>query len=123
MGANAELVKLMGPQLELVLPVLDERARRLVLAAVARAAGDGGITAVAKAAGASWQTVANGAAELESGQARRPGGSAARARAAGSWPNRSGAGAGAAGAGGGLHAGDPESPLAVDDQEREEPVG
>ena len=79
MGANAELVKLMGPQLELLLPVLDEKSRRLALGAVARAAGDGGITAVAKATGAWWQTVADGAAELESGQAvpdgrvRRPG--------------------------------------------------
>ncbi|HZV08547.1 MAG TPA: ISAzo13 family transposase, partial [Novosphingobium sp.] len=58
----------MGPQLEVVLPELDEKSRRLVLAAVARAAGDGGITAVAKVAGASWQTVADGVAELESGQ-------------------------------------------------------
>ena len=80
MGANAELVELMGPQLELLLTELDERARRLMLGAVARAAGDGGITAVAKAAGVSWQTVADGAAELESGPAalegrvRRPGG-------------------------------------------------
>src|SRR5277367_3174026 len=68
MGVNAELVRLMGPQLELVLPELDEKSRRLVLAAVARAAGDGGITAVAKAAGASWQTVADGVAELASGR-------------------------------------------------------
>ncbi len=80
MGANAELVRLMGPQLDVLLPMLDEKSRRLVLGAVARAAGDGGITAVADAAGASWQTVANGAAELESGDAvppgrvRRPGG-------------------------------------------------
>jgi transposase len=80
MGVNAELVGLMGPQLELLLRELDEKARRLTLGAVARAAGDGGITAVAKVTGASWQTVANGAAELESGQAepkgrvRRPGG-------------------------------------------------
>ena len=79
MDANAELVRLMGPQLELLLPVLDEKARRLTLGAVARAAGDGGITAVAKMTGASWQTVADGAAELESGQVapegriRRPG--------------------------------------------------
>ena len=42
MGANAELLKLMGPELELLLPVLDEKARRLALGAVARAAGDGG---------------------------------------------------------------------------------
>jgi len=80
MGADADLAGRMGPELELLLPLLDERARRLVLGAVARAAGDGGVTAVARAAGASWQTVANGAAELESGQVapagrvRRPGG-------------------------------------------------
>ena len=80
MSADAELVDLMGPQLELLLPQLDERSRRLVLGAVARAAGDGGITAVAKATGASWQTVANGAGELASGEdagpgrVRRPGG-------------------------------------------------
>ena len=79
MGVNAELVKLMGPQLELLLPVLDEKSRRLTLGAVARAAGDGGIGAVAKMTGASWQTVADGTAELESGQVapegrvRRPG--------------------------------------------------
>jgi len=79
MGVNAELVKLMGRELEVLLPVLDEKSRRLVLGAVARAAGDGGIGAVAKVAGASWQTVADGAAELESGQVapegrvRRPG--------------------------------------------------
>ena len=79
MGANAEFLKLIGPELGLLLPVLDEKARRLALGAVARAAGDGGVTAVAKMTGASWQTVANGAAELGSGQVvpegrvRRPG--------------------------------------------------
>ena len=80
MGANAELLKLMGPELEVLLPVLDEKARRLALGAVARAAGDGGVTAVAKMTGASWQTVADGAAELACGELapegriRRPGG-------------------------------------------------
>ena len=79
MSANAELLKLIGPELELLLPKLDEKSRRLTLGAVARAAGDGGIGAVARLAGASWQTVANGAAELESGplapegRVRRPG--------------------------------------------------
>jgi Rhodopirellula transposase DDE domain len=79
MGVNAELVALMGPQLEVLLPVLDEKSRRLALGAVALAAGDGGIGAVAKVTGVSWQTVADGAAELESGQVapqgrvRRPG--------------------------------------------------
>jgi Rhodopirellula transposase DDE domain len=80
MSANVGLVELMGPQLALLLSELDERARRLTLGAVARAAGDGGIAAVAEATGVSWQTVANGAAELESGpgappgRVRRPGG-------------------------------------------------
>jgi hypothetical protein len=80
MGADAGVAELMGPQLEVLLPVLDEKARRLVLGAVARAAGDGGVTAVARVSGASWQTVADGAAELESGlvaaegRVRRPGG-------------------------------------------------
>jgi len=73
MSTNAELVDLMGPELELLLPHLDERSRRLVLGAVARAAGDGGITAVAKATGASWRTVANGAGELVSGHDAGPG--------------------------------------------------
>jgi Rhodopirellula transposase DDE domain len=45
-----------------------EKGRRLTLGAVARAAGDGGIGAVARLTGASWQTVANGAAELGTGQ-------------------------------------------------------
>jgi hypothetical protein len=80
MGVKAELAVVMGPQLEVLLPVLDEKARRLVLGAVARAAGDGGIGAVARVTGASWQTVADGAAELASedvapaGRVRRPGG-------------------------------------------------
>jgi hypothetical protein len=79
MSANAGLLELLGPELELLLPELDEKARRLMLGAVARAAGDGGIGAVARLTGASWQTVANGAAELGSGQVapggriRRPG--------------------------------------------------
>jgi hypothetical protein len=90
MGANAEFLKLIGPELGLLLPELDEKARRLTLGAVARAAGDGGVTAVAKMTGASWQTVANGAAELGSGQVvpegrvRRPG--AGRKKLAGTDP-------------------------------------
>jgi hypothetical protein len=68
-----ELVGRMGPELELLLPLLDERARRLVLGAVARAAGEGGIGTVAGVTGASWQTVANGAAELASGDSAPPG--------------------------------------------------
>ena len=73
MGADAEFLKLIGPELQRLLPELDEKARRLTLGAVARAAGDGGIGAVARLTGASWQTVADGAAELESGQVAAPG--------------------------------------------------
>jgi Rhodopirellula transposase DDE domain len=77
---NEELLNVMVPELKLLLPALDERGRRLALGAVARAAGKGGTGAVARLAGASWQTVADGAAELASGDAvpagrvRRPGG-------------------------------------------------
>src|SRR5487761_1616653 len=71
--ADADFVGRMGPELELLLPLLDERARRLVLGAVARAAGEGGIGAVAGVTGASWQRVANGAAELASGDSAPPG--------------------------------------------------
>jgi Rhodopirellula transposase DDE domain/Helix-turn-helix of DDE superfamily endonuclease len=72
-SADAELLGLMGPQLEAGLPLLDERSRRLVLGMVARAAGKGGTGAVARLTGASWQTVAGGVAELESGQVAPPG--------------------------------------------------
>ena len=80
MGADAEFLGRLGPELQLLLPRLDERSRRLVLGMAARAAGDGGAGAVAALTGASWQTVANGKAELESGdgapegRVRRPGG-------------------------------------------------
>src|SRR3984957_16554102 len=73
MGADAVFLERMGPELELLLPMLDERSRRLVLGAAARAAGDGGPGAVAALTGASWQTVADGAAELASGQSAGPG--------------------------------------------------
>ena len=76
---NAELVKLMGPQLEVVLPELDETARRLVLGAEARAAGARRDRRGRRAAGRPWRR-SRAAAELESGagaapgRARRPGG-------------------------------------------------
>ena len=73
MGLNRELVTAMGPELELLLPELDEKARRLELGAVARAAGAGGTGQVARLTGASWQTVADGAAELGSGELAPPG--------------------------------------------------
>jgi DDE family transposase len=62
-----------------ILPHLDERQRRLLLGAEARALGHGGIRLVAAAAGAGEATVSLGARELEAGaeplgRARREGG-------------------------------------------------
>ena len=79
MSADAGFLGRIGPELALLLPELDEKARRLTLGMVARAAGAGGTGAVARLTGASWQTVADGAAELGSGdvvpggRVRRPG--------------------------------------------------
>jgi transposase len=60
-------------------PHLDERQRRLLMGAEARALGHGGIRLVARAAGVREATVALGVTELDSGEeplgrARRPGG-------------------------------------------------
>jgi hypothetical protein len=73
MGADVNFLGRIGPELQLILPMLDERARRLVLGMTARAAGEGGTGAVATLTGASWQTVADGAAEVASGESAPPG--------------------------------------------------
>ena len=83
-----------------IFPHLDERQRRLLMGAEARALGHGGIRAVAQAAGVREATVSLGVSELDSGaeplgRVRRPGGG--RRRAADMDP---GAGPGAAGPGG-----------------------
>ena len=62
-----------------LLPHLDERQRRLVMGAEARALGHGGIKTVARAAGTSAVTVSRGVDELEAGgkplgRTRKPGG-------------------------------------------------
>src|SRR5256886_17348829 len=67
-----------------IFPHLDERQRRLLLGAEARALGHGGIRLVARAAGVREATVSLGAGELEAGaeplgRARRPGGGRKRA--------------------------------------------
>jgi len=67
-----------------IFPHLDERQRRLLMGAAARAQGRGGIRVVAGAAGVREATVSLGAAELASGEAplgraRRPGGGRKRA--------------------------------------------
>ncbi|MDT3447049.1 ISAzo13 family transposase [Pseudofrankia sp. BMG5.37] len=67
-----------------VFPHLDERQRRLVMAAEARALGHGDIRAVARAAGVREATVSRGVDELDAGapplgRVRRPGGGRKRA--------------------------------------------
>jgi hypothetical protein len=80
MDAEIGFLGQLGPSLLKVLPMLDERSRRLVLGMAAEAEGKGGTGRVASLTGASWQTVANGKAELDEeeelppGRRRRPGG-------------------------------------------------
>ena len=80
MDAEPGFLGQLGPSLLRVLPLLDERSRRLVLGMAAEAEGKGGAGRVAALAGASWQTVANGKAELAAEEevparrTRRPGG-------------------------------------------------
>src|SRR3954454_17977716 len=69
-----------------LLPHLNERQRRLMLATEARVLGHGGVRAVARAAGVSETTVRRGVMELEAGEdplpdgrSRRPGGGRHRA--------------------------------------------
>jgi hypothetical protein len=79
MGTAEDDEAVLAAKFEVVLPHLDERQRRLLLAAEARALGHGGIRRVARAAGVREATISAGVAELESGapplgRARRPGG-------------------------------------------------
>jgi hypothetical protein len=76
--------EILAAKFEAIFPHLDERQRRLLLGAEARALGHGGIRLVAGAAGVREATVSLGAGELESGgdplgRARRPGGGRKRA--------------------------------------------
>jgi DDE family transposase len=68
MGISADAQELLAAKLGAIFPHLDERQRRLLAGAEARALGHGGIRAVARAAGMREGTVSLGAAELESGQ-------------------------------------------------------
>jgi len=82
MDVTAELLAAMFREIG---PHLDERQRRLVMGAQARALGHGGTRFVARAAGVRESTVSLGAGELKAGaeplgRARRPGGGAKRAR-------------------------------------------
>jgi len=78
---------MLAAKFQVICPHLDERQRRLLMGAEARALGHGGIREVARAAEVREATVSLGVAELESGaeplgRARRPGGGRKRAAAA-----------------------------------------
>ena len=84
MGEMVVTEGMLAAKFGVVLPHLDERQRRLALAAEARMLGRGGIRLVARAAGVSEVTVSLGVAELEAGaeplgRVRRPGGGRKRA--------------------------------------------
>ena len=76
---SEEVMAQLGSRIEVVLPHLNERQRRLVLAQEARLLGHGGVRAVAQAAGVSETTVRSGVFELEAGGDPLPGGRARRA--------------------------------------------
>jgi hypothetical protein len=74
-----ETRQVLAAKFQVIFPHLDERQRRLLMGAEARAVGHGGIRAVARAAGVREATVSLGVDELDSGaeplgRARRPGG-------------------------------------------------
>src|SRR6266545_5779717 len=76
--------EMLAAKFEAIFPHLDERQRRLLMGAEARALGHGGIRLVARAAGVREATVSLGVSELNSGdeplgRVRRPGGGRKRA--------------------------------------------
>jgi hypothetical protein len=78
-AVDPDVVVVLRAKLEAVLPHLDERQQRLVMAGEARALGHGGIAVVVAATGSSRSRVSQGVAELEAGvaplgRARRTGG-------------------------------------------------
>ena len=84
MGAMEETRLVLAAKFQVIFPHLDERQRRLLMGAEARALGHGGIRMVARAAGVREATVSLGVDELDSGagplgRVRRPGGGRKRA--------------------------------------------
>src|SRR6266480_1617687 len=84
MGGKEEAAQVLAAKFTVIFPHLDERQRRLLMGAEARALGHGGIRLVARAAAVREATVSLGVAELDSGaeplgQVRRPGGGRKRA--------------------------------------------
>ena len=64
---------LLAAKFDAIMPHLDERQRRLMLAAEARSLGHGGVSLVARASGVSRVTITGGVAELEAGTESTPG--------------------------------------------------
>ena len=84
MGAMEVTREVLAAKFQAIFPHLDERQRRLLMGAEARAMGHGGIRAVARAARVREATVSLGVDELDSGaepldRARKPGGGRKRA--------------------------------------------
>jgi hypothetical protein len=84
MGGEEEAGRVLAAKFAAIFRHLDERQRRLLMGAGARAIGHGGIRLVARAAGVREATVSLGVSELDSGaeplgRARRPGGGRKRA--------------------------------------------
>jgi transposase len=84
MAVSVETRKRLATKFDVIFPHLDERQRRLLMAAEARVLGHGGIRAVAQAAGVREATVSAGVDELDAGaeplgRVRRPGGGRKRA--------------------------------------------
>ncbi|MFF5075359.1 ISAzo13 family transposase, partial [Micromonospora olivasterospora] len=79
MAVTVETEQMLAAKFEAIFPHLDERQRRLLMGAEARALGHGGIRAVARAAGVAENTVSRGVSDLDAGdpplgRARRLGG-------------------------------------------------
>jgi hypothetical protein len=74
MGVPGDVLDQIGLRLEVLLPHLNERQRRLLLGAEARLLGHGGVRMVARLAGVSETTVRRGVFELEDDQGPLPGG-------------------------------------------------
>src|ERR1035438_7611924 len=89
MTVEAGLVETLRAKFGAVLPHLDERQQRLVMAGEARSLGHGGIAAVASASGASRSRVSQGVAELEAGEEAVRGG---RRGGGVGWEGRAGSG-------------------------------
>ena len=74
MAIPGEVHDQLAARFAVLLPHLNERQRRLALAAEARLLGHGGVRAVARAAGVSETTVRKGVFDLEGGEEPFPGG-------------------------------------------------